>query len=604
MANDLSGWESVSNDKSDLSGWVANNSTDNSNAPSDQDRFNYAMDKNRTPVDMLRDIAAGAIGTLGKGGQLIASTLTGGKAPTVDFNSITNSIASPNHSQFGDIARSLSSYAPMAAIAGPGLAANSLGAGATGFINADPKQSNFFGLLPNGRVGSAIENAGASFGMGKLFDNLFPQPTQSVNQSYAPTYTMPSSQSQFTNVPYQKPSFLSNDNKPISEDLAKNIHSQIIGNKSSEDAGKSLAGEISNKYGAIKDYFKNEYNKIFNKNSSTDFPMSEDPIKTKDLLLNDSNYLKNYRDYDFSDNNLQKLHDNFLDNSTIGNAHKFQSELGSEIGYLKKQNGNGVLDSKGKNLLSDYSNMRDQLKDDMVTSMDHHEPGLGEKYNDVTNDWNKYVIPFHSDKDLKQIAEGKIKNPIASQVVSIFKNPESNINQVSSTLSQDAKNNIVQLGMGKNQFQNSANDMIGGHNAVYSKGLNQYLDPYHEGKLQELRSSVQAEKEAANRQAASDLLSNQLKAAHESAAKESAQQSKNAFKQYELAKKETDELIKKNPFLEIPDKYAGLKSMLRSGVGIGVGALLGGYADKASNSLLGSYMGRELMSSIKKKVNK
>jgi len=342
---------------------------------------------------------------------------------------------------------------------------------------------------------------------------------------------------------------------PISQsmasgDIAKGLHDTFIGNQSFEDSGKSLANEISQKYSSIKDYLTNQYANIFNKDSSADFPQRDEPTKVNNLPLENSAYLGKFKNYDFPDDNLQNLHDSLLKNGDIQSAHDFQSELGGEIGYLKKQNTNGILDSAGKNLLSTYSDMRNSLKNDIYNSMEHYDPGLGDKYNDVTSDWQRYVIPFQSDKDLKSIAEGKTQNPQSSQIVNIFRNPEENMNQVSSMLSQDAKNKIIQAGMGKNKFQNSADDMINGHNSIYSKGLNSYLSPEDEAQFINLRNTKNLED---------------------------------------------------TPPAEIPKKY-GVRNALVSLGGIGLGAAAESMLSNP-NTLLGAYIGRELVSSLRKKIN-
>lgn len=335
-----------------------------------------------------------------------------------------------------------------------------------------------------------------------------------------------------------------------SDDIAKDIHSTLIGDSSPDQSSKYLASQISSKYKDITDYFKNKYASIFSKDSSQDFPQRDEATKVKDLPLNDSSYLDKFKNFDFSNNSLQKLHDKLLDDNTIQNAHQFQSELGGEIGYLKKQNDKALLDNNGKNLLSTYAEMRNSLKNDIYGSLENESKGLGDQYNDVTNQWQKYVTPFHSDKDLKDIATGKTKNPTQSQIVNIFKNPEENINTVSSMLGQDAKNKIVQAGMGKNKFQNSENDMINAHNSIYSKGLNSYLDPTDESKFISLR----------------------------------------------------DAKYKEGLPEEAPPKKYGLRNAIVSLGGMGAGALAESLLSNP-NSLLGAYIGRELTSSLKKKIS-
>lgn len=123
------------------------------------DKFNYATGNNRTPLDTLRDLGAGAISGLGKGGQFIASKLTGGYAPTVDMDQMTAPIASPNQSIGGQITKGVGSYLPYGAAGGASLVGQTLAGGASGLANTGDQESNLFGLLPSGKTGGAIEGA-------------------------------------------------------------------------------------------------------------------------------------------------------------------------------------------------------------------------------------------------------------------------------------------------------------------------------------------------------------------------------------------------------------------------------------------------------------
>lgn len=121
--------------------------------------LDYATGQNRNLVDSLRDVAAGAIGGLGKGGQTIASLATGGYAPQVDFDAIENAIRSPNKSMGGEILRGAGEYAPYGAAGGTSLLGQALAGGASGAALTKEGESNVFGLLPSGKLGGAIESS-------------------------------------------------------------------------------------------------------------------------------------------------------------------------------------------------------------------------------------------------------------------------------------------------------------------------------------------------------------------------------------------------------------------------------------------------------------
>lgn len=81
---------------------------------------------NRTPLDNVRDVAAGAISGLGKGGQLLGSALTGGYAPQFDFDKLVQPIASQHPSS---TLQGIGSVLPYGAAIGAGILPQ-MGAGA------------------------------------------------------------------------------------------------------------------------------------------------------------------------------------------------------------------------------------------------------------------------------------------------------------------------------------------------------------------------------------------------------------------------------------------------------------------------------------------
>lgn len=160
-------------------------------------QLQYITGANRTPVDTLRDLAYGALTGLGKGGQAIASALTGGYAPTVNMDEVFAPVASPNKSIGGEITKGVGSYAPYAIAGGatllPEMAAEGglgaqissmlanpgqLAAGAGyGAATSEPGEKHLGGWLPSGRLGGALVGAGLNLvpaGLAKGFEMLRP----------------------------------------------------------------------------------------------------------------------------------------------------------------------------------------------------------------------------------------------------------------------------------------------------------------------------------------------------------------------------------------------------------------------------------------------
>jgi hypothetical protein len=140
-------------------------------------RAGLAKSSGNTVIDALQGLLSGGISGLGKGGQFIAKTLTGGYAPSGDIDKLANAVGPQDDSLVGNVAKGFGQYAPYAAIGGatlPGqLAAGSLSGAAT----TGSDESNLFGLLPSGKTGGAIESAvlnALTHGGAKALESLRP----------------------------------------------------------------------------------------------------------------------------------------------------------------------------------------------------------------------------------------------------------------------------------------------------------------------------------------------------------------------------------------------------------------------------------------------
>lgn len=123
------------------------------------EKLKSSLINNRTPLDTLRDVGAGVVSGLGRGGQAIGSALTFGYAPKVNWNEIEDKLASPRKSIAGNIERGIGNYLPYGVAAGPSLAGQLAGGGAYGAATTEPNESNLGGILPSGEAGGAVKGA-------------------------------------------------------------------------------------------------------------------------------------------------------------------------------------------------------------------------------------------------------------------------------------------------------------------------------------------------------------------------------------------------------------------------------------------------------------
>jgi len=122
-------------------------------------RLKYITGIDRTPLDSIRDLTEGVLSGLGKGGQFVASTLTGGRAPKIDFNEVLSNIGSKNKSILGEMIKGAGEYLPYAALGGASFPGQVIAGATSGAALSNPKDKNLFGILPSGSKGAAIEGA-------------------------------------------------------------------------------------------------------------------------------------------------------------------------------------------------------------------------------------------------------------------------------------------------------------------------------------------------------------------------------------------------------------------------------------------------------------
>lgn len=496
----------------------------NQQVPSMHEALLKAANVNSTPFGNIRDLLYG----VGKAGEGIAQTFTGGRAPHM-----------PNIGQENQnpAAVAIGQYLPFAVAGGASLLGSTLGAGAYGGTQFEPGQHglidtalNKYLNVPHGtstgwnRIRNAAEDAvlnmlfhGTLAGAGKVFGNkesALPSVDFRNQATFAPQ------EGEFGNVKPSVPTFLQQPKEPaLSGPIAEDLSTKIMGNRNLEQSGKELASHIKSSYEINKNRHSAEFDEIFNSPTGEISYHTDEPILVKDKLMHDSSYRANNLLEDTKDKNLQLVNNRFMNHATINNAHKLQSELGSEIGYMKRQLENGQLDAEGKNRLQNYVQAQQQIQEDIRGELGNINPKLREEYDITRENWRRNVIPYHSDKQLREIAEGRITNPVAGDVIGIFKNPEENINKVTGDLPQEAKDRIMHIALGKVKEDLKPEELWNARRSLDLNGMSSYVSPEHEQSFRNLRSNLQLEKERENQAEIHKAFVQQLKQAQEQSEK-------------------------------------------------------------------------------------
>jgi hypothetical protein len=178
----------------------------------------------------------------------------------------------------------------------------------------------------------------------------------------------------------------------------------------------------------------------------------------------------NFEKYDID---LNDMHNKYLRNPTIANAHELQSQLGTEIRALNNIDSARNLDMAGRNTRKIYNKSRDALKSDIKNTLDSKKEGLGTAYDHAAHHWYENVSPFSASKKLSEISKGKITTP--GDLTTLFKNPEHGLSQIADLLGDNTKNKIVYSALGKSGAKKSADSLLSNFDRLDEKGLSNYI---------------------------------------------------------------------------------------------------------------------------------
>jgi hypothetical protein len=170
-----------------------------------------------------------------------------------------------------------------------------------------------------------------------------------------------------------------------SEDALKTIEapSKSLYNKAFGQSGNTnIYGNISPKNGSIslEDLTSN----------IPDEQLSGSGIKYSDL---DPKQIKSI----YSGRDLKLLHNKFVENPTLQNAHDLQSRLGDKVRDLNvKEAVEKSLNTGDQNLLDSYSFARNLLKNDINTFLDTQGPDLSNVYKQAAFEHATNVVPYRN----------------------------------------------------------------------------------------------------------------------------------------------------------------------------------------------------------------
>src|SRR5690606_30895913 len=178
--------------------------------------------------------------------------------------------------------------------------------------------------------------------------------------------------------------------------------------------------------------------------------------------------------FDYYSRDLKKLHDNFIRNPNFTNAHKLQSDIGSELRYYVKQESKGTLNSADRNAMQELKEAHYRIKNDNGNFLSSKDPNLQAQYQNAARFHATKVAPYKSNPRLHEIASGEITNPGPQKILSIFKNPEEEEMSVLQDMGPTGSNAILHSALANQQINLTPERLSKALEGLSQKGLADY----------------------------------------------------------------------------------------------------------------------------------
>lgn len=273
----------------------------------------------------------------------------------------------------------------------------------------------------------------------------------------------------------------------------QSILNGLGGGQNLEDATKSVLNSVKNSYesqlGAANDLYNPVYNivrdrDIYNQGLRPDPNIFGTPINKGQYQNLPPKVFENYS------NDLDELHQNFLNNPTFDNAHKLQSQLGVESAKLKE--GSGSPDVSTINAISSLNKARTALKGDMSSFLNNESSNLAQQYNDASDYFKNNVVPYRANQKIFDIATGDLTNVKPSSLANIFASPSDNVSTVINDMPQESINNLLYTKLGQRVPSSNPDAFMRNFNSLPQQGLGSYISPELQTQVSNLQNRMNA----------------------------------------------------------------------------------------------------------------
>lgn len=264
---------------------------------------------------------------------------------------------------------------------------------------------------------------------------------------------------------------------------AKNVMDKMMGGKTLEEHAQNLASNLKSTYEDVKGGISKKYNELFSKNNLGDKELYPKTNKIGEMWKKgEMGELPGMERKmpDFSNPSAGEEYQDalkaFNKKPTLQNAHELQSEMSSEERMIGKQmnmarkNGQPITQ-----LRKDLKNVKEGRQQLVGKMKDVMGKDAAKEYQDTTNEYLKHVVPYHSDRHLRDIVSGRVTNPKPSEIKNIFSYPENDTKQIVSHLGGNAKGDIVAQGLGIQPSMAEGKQLGTGLKNLSSSGYEHYL---------------------------------------------------------------------------------------------------------------------------------
>ncbi|HEX4044160.1 MAG TPA: hypothetical protein VHZ76_00660 [Gammaproteobacteria bacterium] len=202
-----------------------------------------------------------------------------------------------------------------------------------------------------------------------------------------------------------------------------------------------------------------------------------------------------------SNSKVSSLHNNFMNNPTLQNAHLLQSQMGARMRAIDNGNTSDVISSNERDSLQQAQSA---LRSDMGTYLGAQgNQGLAQDYQAAQANWKNNVVPWTENDVFKNmatplygppgniVAKGKVPtddNP--GNLSTLFKNPTSQTQQLLSNLPPSASDSILYSQLGKQSAQATPESLLAAKAKLDEQGLGSFLSPERQAQFGQLQNAV------------------------------------------------------------------------------------------------------------------